>query len=252
MLPNLSKFRKLLLFGVLLGCCLVIIRRQIIRDKTPAVVKFAEKGSNRIKLSSEVDQLNIVRVERDENTKTSKSSPILNRDVGIETKENSGSGNRIVEQRVSVDRENTFDDLTTSVHKTATIERREKFQEFQEPQTTESVGEDFHVRSTIVNPHDFKYVVNNENLCLTDPKPVYIVYCITAPKNFARRQVMRNIWSQPNVLVKYPSRIIFVLGLAPDPDVNKAIKEEGDKFGDIVQEDFHDHYKNLTLKGEHE
>lgn len=110
-------------------------------------------------------------------------------------------------------------------------------------------GEDFEKKKTIVNPHSFNYIVNNENLCRKGPKPLYIIYCLTAPANFERRVIMRQIWSQPNIFPEYPSRLIFILGLSNDLKVNKAIRDEGSKYGDIVQEDFQDHYASLTYKG---
>jgi len=47
-----------------------------------------------------------------------------------------------------------------------------------------------------------------------------------------------------------PERILlaFILGHHPDPGLNDLIREEAERYDDIVVGDFHDSYRNMTLK----
>lgn len=53
----------------------------------------------------------------------------------------------------------------------------------------------------------------------------------------------------PHLLKKYKARLVFVLGKVADDKVMTKIKMEYSHYGDIVQEDFMDSYRNLTYKG---
>lgn len=100
----------------------------------------------------------------------------------------------------------------------------------------------------IVNPHDFEYILNPANMCAG--KDVYfIVYVHTSPTNFRKRQTIRHTWGDPHLLKKYKARLVFVLGKVADDKVMTKIKMEYSHYGDIVQEDFMDSYRNLTYKG---
>ena len=100
----------------------------------------------------------------------------------------------------------------------------------------------------ILNPHPFKYIINAQNICHN--KDIFlIVYIHTAPKHYKRRMVIRQTWGNPKHYdVKI--RLIFVMGKTADPaDVQNSLYFESEQYGDIVQEDFLDSYRNLTYKG---
>ncbi len=103
-------------------------------------------------------------------------------------------------------------------------------------------------RVNVTNPHPFKYVINNKHVC-TDQDLFLIIYIHTAPSHYKRRTVIRQTWGNP----KYYSekiRLVFVMGVTEDkPEVQQALLFEAEQYGDIMQEDFKDTYKNLTYKG---
>ncbi|XP_062613193.1 beta-1,3-galactosyltransferase 1-like [Saccostrea cucullata] len=100
----------------------------------------------------------------------------------------------------------------------------------------------------IVNPHDFNYILNPANMCVG--KDVYfITYIHTSPTNFRKRQTIRHTWGDPHLLKRFKARLVFVLGKVADEKVMTKIKMEYNHYGDIVQEDFMDSYRNLTYKG---
>jgi beta-1,3-galactosyltransferase 1 len=63
--------------------------------------------------------------------------------------------------------------------------------------------------------------------------------------------VIRQTWGNPKFFPDTSIRLVFVCGQNSDnsPSAQAALEFEAEQYGDIVQEDFHDSYKNLTYKG---
>ncbi|VDI05263.1 beta-1,3-galactosyltransferase 1 [Mytilus galloprovincialis] len=100
----------------------------------------------------------------------------------------------------------------------------------------------------IVNPHNFSYLKNPVNIC--SEKDIYMItYIHTSPKNFHKRQTIRSTWGDKRLLEQYKTKIVFVMGRVEDTKVMNKLDLENAHYGDIVQEDFLDSYKNLTYKG---
>ena len=59
------------------------------------------------------------------------------------------------------------------------------------------------------------------------------------------RHQIRQTWGSIRRHEQYRVKTVFMLGKAAAQD---AVAEESRKYGDIVQEDFVEHYRNLTLK----
>ena len=74
------------------------------------------------------------------------------------------------------------------------------------------------------------------------------------PKHFDHRKAIRSTWGNDfNNLHMIDSnlhgQIIFQVGLEPRTHgIDKLIKDESDQFGDILIQDFIEHYNNLTIK----
>lgn len=100
----------------------------------------------------------------------------------------------------------------------------------------------------IVNPHNFTYLKNPANMC-TGKEIYMIIYIHTSPKNFHKRQTIRSTWGDKSLLEQYKSQIVFVMGRVEDTKVMTKLELENAHYGDIVQEDFIDSYRNLTYKG---
>ncbi|KAI0225182.1 hypothetical protein LSAT2_023919 [Lamellibrachia satsuma] len=68
--------------------------------------------------------------------------------------------------------------------------------------------------NSVVNPHPFNYIINNENLCGADlGSDVFIlVYVHSAPENTARRALIRATWGNRKHYFPRKMRLIFVLG----------------------------------------
>jgi beta-1,3-galactosyltransferase 1 len=109
----------------------------------------------------------------------------------------------------------------------------------------------FQINNTIINPHDFKYVLNPGFGVCGQPgansSKFYLVYVHTAPLNFVRRMAQRETWMRRSM---FPNlRYVFMMGISVDPDVQEWLQMEQALYNDIVQEDFLDSYRNLSRKG---
>lgn len=107
----------------------------------------------------------------------------------------------------------------------------------------------------LANPHPFDYIINSPNVCAGDEEIYIIAYVHTAPDHYKRRVVIRQTWGDSSYY-NITLRVVFVMGrgaaAAADErsrDVQRALEFEAAQYGDIVQEDFLDTYRNLTYKG---
>ena len=108
---------------------------------------------------------------------------------------------------------------------------------------------------TLPNPHEFVYLHNpDERVCEPrSAKALDLVAIVpSALENFDNRLTIRNTWA--NRLLFPQLRLVFLLGtLASNDSANsfgllERLRDEASLFNDIVQEDFVDSYKNLSLK----
>jgi len=102
----------------------------------------------------------------------------------------------------------------------------------------------------VANPHPFNYIINSPNVCAGDQEIYVIAYVHTAPDHYKRRVVIRQTWGDASYY-DVGIRVVFVMGAADNAsyDVQRALEFEAAQYGDIVQEDFLDTYRNLTYKG---
>ncbi|CAL1538681.1 unnamed protein product [Lymnaea stagnalis] len=102
-----------------------------------------------------------------------------------------------------------------------------------------------------ITDHNYTYLLNPKNAC-REPLELLIVVP-SAPGNFARRMKVRqssraDYANDP----KNKARLVFFLGRqvseGNDLETQLSVDEEAEKYGDIVQEDFVDVYRNIRLK----
>ena len=70
----------------------------------------------------------------------------------------------------------------------------------------------------------------------------------TSPRHFVFRKYLRATWVSVTDYKGENIRTIFLLGATQDEDLQRGIDEESHQYGDVIQEDFVDAYKNLSLK----
>ncbi|XP_067943486.1 beta-1,3-galactosyltransferase 1-like [Watersipora subatra] len=103
-----------------------------------------------------------------------------------------------------------------------------------------------HPSSKVVNPHPFKYILNNEALC--EKRPDTLIWIHTAPSHIRHRMFLRDTWANPSHFRKRKVTLVFFLGLSLDDAIQDMIEYESETYHDIVQESFVDSYRNLTYK----
>jgi beta-1,3-galactosyltransferase 1 len=103
-----------------------------------------------------------------------------------------------------------------------------------------------YINDSIINSHNYTYTLNPEKRICYDQNVNILIYIHSSPKNFKYRQFVRETWSNR---VLFPNiRTVFMMGLANDSQVNNLLVYEYNEYGDIVQKDFLDTYRNLTIK----
>ena len=77
------------------------------------------------------------------------------------------------------------------------------------------------------------------------PDPRLLVAVFSSPKNILARATIRRTWGKR--MMEYPGvKMVFILG--QDSFRHKSLLLEAEQNNDLIIEDFHDSYLNLTLK----
>ncbi|XP_029644263.1 beta-1,3-galactosyltransferase 2 [Octopus sinensis] len=96
---------------------------------------------------------------------------------------------------------------------------------------------------------DSPYLINNPDICKEEKDLTFIVIVHTAPDHTDRRLSIRQTWANKHFFRNMSLRIVFLLGRSDNPQIEFRIKNENLIYGDLVQGDFKDSYRNLTHKG---
>ena len=97
-------------------------------------------------------------------------------------------------------------------------------------------------------PDNVQFVINSPNVCRNSSKVKYIVYVHSSPENLHKRNLLRQTWISRTLFAERVIERVFLMGRSSKPGVQAKIQAEANTYGDVVQGDFEDNYKNLTLK----
>jgi hypothetical protein len=102
------------------------------------------------------------------------------------------------------------------------------------------------------NVHRFN-VIRSPTLaseCLHDSKSGLLILAlvIIGADFFEKRQVIRQTWGNPKFTSPSDLRVLFVIGLTSNAELNSRIESEFNEYGDLIQEDYLDSYWILTIK----
>ena len=105
----------------------------------------------------------------------------------------------------------------------------------------------YEFQNNIVNYNNFKYLLNPKyQICPAQQKVFLLIYVHSSPGNNKKRLIIRETWSQKHL---FPNvHIVFFSGLSANNQTNEMLKLENSIYNDIVQKNFVDSYRNLTLK----
>ncbi|ESO93936.1 hypothetical protein LOTGIDRAFT_74929, partial [Lottia gigantea] len=97
------------------------------------------------------------------------------------------------------------------------------------------------------HPAVFDYVITNSGLCGNEPVDI-LIYFHSAWNNRGKRRFLRETWASVKTFHNISIKTIFILGSPKDAKHQLTIDFENVVYRDIVQGDFNDTFKNLTLK----
>ncbi|XP_035675989.1 beta-1,3-galactosyltransferase 1-like [Branchiostoma floridae] len=100
-----------------------------------------------------------------------------------------------------------------------------------------------------INPHPYRFTMAHEDKCERDGNDVFLVIIVhTAHDHVTQRQAIRATWANESNTPGVEIKTLFALGTTDQQDLQREVEKEDAIFGDIIQENFLDSYKNLTLK----
>ncbi|XP_077499689.1 beta-1,3-galactosyltransferase 5-like [Amblyomma americanum] len=97
------------------------------------------------------------------------------------------------------------------------------------------------------DPYAFRYILNKPTLCSGPRQRTFVLIVVmTSSTNFAQRNAIRRTWGQPARQRGY--KVVFLLARPQLKALQCDIVSEDSHYGDILQADFVDSYRKLTLK----
>ncbi|XP_043925910.1 UDP-GalNAc:beta-1,3-N-acetylgalactosaminyltransferase 1 [Protopterus annectens] len=99
-----------------------------------------------------------------------------------------------------------------------------------------------------VHTHNFTFLINRPLKC-NGSSPFLIIFVASKPSNILQRNAIRITWGSSKTWWGHQVLILFLLGKDIEAGTSQSVvKQESEQFGDVIQQDFHDNYNNLTLK----
>ncbi|TMS13256.1 Beta-1,3-galactosyltransferase 2 [Larimichthys crocea] len=99
-------------------------------------------------------------------------------------------------------------------------------------------------------PYEYHFVINEPNRCEQE-KPFLVLMVPVAPNNRVHRDIVRNTWGGESPVLDKVVKVFFLLGLRTGDGVaelQEQLLQESKEHRDLIQSDFLDCYKNLTIK----
>ncbi|XP_022100332.1 beta-1,3-galactosyltransferase 1-like [Acanthaster planci] len=101
-----------------------------------------------------------------------------------------------------------------------------------------------------INPHSFSFLIANEDACApVDNSSVFLVMLVkSGVGDVFDRQQIRRTWGGDTVVKDRRTITMFLLGTTTNRNTTASVQRENHEYSDIIQEDFVDSYRNLTIK----
>ncbi|XP_038557820.1 beta-1,3-galactosyltransferase 2-like [Micropterus salmoides] len=99
-------------------------------------------------------------------------------------------------------------------------------------------------------PYKYHFVINEPNRC-EQKKPYLVLMVPVAPHNRAQRDIVRSTWGGESLVLDKVVTLFFLLGLhigEGAEQLQKELLQESTEHQDLIQGNFLDCYKNLTIK----
>ncbi|XP_060924495.1 beta-1,3-galactosyltransferase 2-like [Limanda limanda] len=99
-------------------------------------------------------------------------------------------------------------------------------------------------------PHQYHFTINEPQKC-AEQQPFLVLVVPVAPHNRAHRDIIRSTWGGDRLVLGQGVQLVFLLGQKTgegSEQVQEQLLQESQLHRDLVQSDFVDCYKNLTIK----
>ncbi|CAL8389350.1 unnamed protein product [Arctogadus glacialis] len=101
-------------------------------------------------------------------------------------------------------------------------------------------------------PRDYKFILDDAHVCDKGAASPFLVLVVpVAPGNRLARDIIRQTWGKQSVVQGKLVQTVFLLGLPTGADAQRRqgeLRVESRQHRDLIQSDFHDQYRNLTIK----
>ncbi|XP_059360271.1 beta-1,3-galactosyltransferase 2-like [Carassius carassius] len=102
----------------------------------------------------------------------------------------------------------------------------------------------------VAYPYKYNLVLNEPEKCQKE-NPFIVLIVPVNPSNKAARDAIRSTWGSQKLVGNKTVSTLFMLGLPTSEEretIQKDLLQESAKYRDLIQSDFWDSYKNLTIK----
>lgn len=96
-------------------------------------------------------------------------------------------------------------------------------------------------------PYEYHFVINEPHKC-EEEEPFVVLMVPVAPNNRPHRDIIRSTWGSENLVQGKVVKAFFMLGLQTGERLQDQLLQESKDHRDLIQGDFLDCYKNLTIK----
>ncbi|XP_040896443.1 beta-1,3-galactosyltransferase 2-like [Toxotes jaculatrix] len=99
-------------------------------------------------------------------------------------------------------------------------------------------------------PYEYHFIINEPQKC-EQKNPFVVLMVPVAPHNKAHRDIIRNTWGGESLVQGKVVQLFFLLGKQTGEGAEKLqeqLQQESTEHQDLIQSDFLDCYKNLTIK----
>jgi hypothetical protein len=149
--------------------------------------------------------------------------------------------NSTINQNVTIN-----DELTTIKQRAPEVVINTSTQEYQISTSTKNFSV---FLEPSVSTHLYPYLINPQEIVCGPNKGADLLLIAFVPisiGNFAGRNSIRHTWANYNSLKNM--KVVFLIGNTDNATISKEVFFESNLYGDIIQENFVDSYRNLTLK----
>ncbi|XP_022086317.1 beta-1,3-galactosyltransferase 1-like [Acanthaster planci] len=104
----------------------------------------------------------------------------------------------------------------------------------------------------VINPHGYSLLIDQPQACLDAagaPREVFLLVLVTSfHTHIEQRQAIRQTWGSLGEVRGKDIVTLFLFGYSGNASLQRQLEKESRKHHDVLQEDFQDAYRNLTLK----